>query len=157
MKKYLGSFLSFVGGALVYVFFSLNTFVSMTTIGNSTHKEYINGWDLIKDESSNLDGYTIFKIASIVALVLAGLAILSAIILALKNAKVFKSKLNLNFVNQLIMVLLAVALIVSLIALFVMGGALTNSLIKWTPALFAYINTICAVLFATLNFVFVKK
>lgn len=156
MKKWLGMVSSALAGILTFVFMALATIyfkASMTVAGNTTsNTETETAYNLIKESvsESSPKGFGLYKVMTIVMIVVAVLLMLWAIVMLLQNLNVLKLKFNLNLVNAIILAVFAVVAIIALIALFVMGGDLSGEALgaslKVGPAVGAWLNTVVAVL-----------
>ena len=74
MKKLISSILSMAAGALTMVVFLLPFFIKTKTELGSTYYYQTSGWELLKNSNSNLNGYLLFRVTSIILLVLAVVA-----------------------------------------------------------------------------------
>ena len=92
MKKYIGAFASGLAGILTFVFLSLDGLFAKASAGGLSTSSSTSGWDILKDDGSNIDGYTLYKIAVIAMIVIACLLILSAVVIFSKMQKCSRVK-----------------------------------------------------------------
>lgn len=103
-------------GALTFVFLSI-PYMSVTGkvlgVESTTNK---NAWQIMSDYDANFDGYTLFKILTIVLIVIAALLIICGIIALLENLGIIKSKkMNFALIADCVLLLFVVAAVVQLI------------------------------------------
>ncbi len=150
MKKWLGMISSAAAGVLGFVFLALASFYQKITMVGVSSSDTFNAYDLIKESADNIKGFGLYKAFTIILIVVAALLIAWALVLLLKNLKVLKIKFNVNIVNIALLTLFAVSAIVSIIALFVMGGDFAvnvgGSGVKAGPAIGAWLNLAVGVL-----------
>lgn len=157
MKKYIGAFASGLAGILTFVFLSLDGLFAKASAGGLSTSSSTSGWDILKDDSSNIDGYTLYKIAVIAMIVIACLLILSAVVIILKNAKVFKSKAKFNVINNVLLALFALATILAFVGACVMGGKRSvGETIKVTAGLGSWLNMVVGVVACAMGLMFAR-
>lgn len=160
MKKYIGAFASGLAGILTFVFLSLDGLFVKASAGGLSTSTSTSGWDIIKDENglyANVDGYTLYKIAAIAMIVIACLLILSAVVIILKNAKVFKSKAKFNVINNVLLALFALATILAFVGACVMGGEKSvGETIKVTAGLGSWLNMVVGVVACAMGLMFAR-
>ena len=139
MKKLLGTICSFVAAALAFVFLSLPAINLKDKVLGSTGT--ISGWQLLSEDYKNINGFYLHKIFAIVLLVVAGLLIISGILLLLKNFGKLKMSANLSLINNVLLSLFALSAIVTLVGAFVFAGDATNALIGYTAAIGPWLNS----------------
>ncbi len=121
MKKLLSSIASIATGVLTFVFLSIPCFVTKITVAGVTTSESASGWELLKEEAS-IEGYTLFKIFAIVALIIACLLIISGLITLLQQLGIVKSKLNFCLINSILLALYTISSVVAMIGVIIMGN-----------------------------------
>ena len=128
MKKYLGAICSAVAGIVTFIFLALNWLTAKVSSGYSSvsDKEGVSGWDLLK-ESSEVEGYTLYKLSAIVMIVLASILIISAVVLILQNLNVLKFKFNFNLINNIILTVFALFVILAVVGALIMAGDMSES------------------------------
>lgn len=157
MKKYIGAFASGLAGILTFVFLSLDGLFVKASAGGLSTSTSTSGWDILKDDGSNVDGYTLYKIAVIAMIVIACLLILSAVVIILKNAKVFKSKAKFNVINNVLLALFALATILAFVGACVMGGERSvGETIKVTAGLGSWLNMVVGVVACAMGLMFAR-
>lgn len=157
MKKYIGAFASGLAGILTFVFLSLDGLFAKASAGGLSTSSGTSGWDILKDDGSNIDGYTLYKIAVIAMIVIACLLILSAVVIILKNAKVFKSKAKFNVINNVLLALFALATILAFVGACVMGGEMSvGETIKVTAGLGSWLNMVVGVVACAMGLMFAR-
>lgn len=157
MKKYIGAFASGLAGILTFVFLSLDGLFAKASAGSLSTSSGTSGWDILKDDGSNIDGYTLYKIAVIAMIVIACLLILSAVVIILKNAKVFKSKAKFNVINNVLLALFALATILAFVGACVMGGEMSvGETIKVTAGLGSWLNMVVGVVACAMGLMFAR-
>jgi hypothetical protein len=124
MKKYIGAICSAAAGILTFVFLALHWMSMKMTVEaiNLSEKDGVSGWDLLKDGSSKVKGYTLFKISTIIMIVVASVLILSAIIMILRNLNILKFKFNFNMINNMLLSALVVVVALAIVGIFIMAG-----------------------------------
>lgn len=157
MKKYIGAFASGLAGILTFVFLSLDGLFAKASAGGLSTSSGTSGWDILKEDGSNVDGYTLYKIAVIAMIVIACLLILSAVVIILKNAKVFKSKAKFNVINNVLLALFALATILAFVGACVMGGEMSvGETIKVTAGLGSWLNMVVGVVACAMGLMFAR-
>lgn len=157
MKKYIGAFASALAGILTFVFLSLDGLFSKASVGGLSKSNGVSGWDILKEDGSNFDGYTLYKIAVIAMIVIACLLILSAVVIILKNAKVFKSKVKFNVINNILLVVFALAAILAFVGACVLGGDMSaGETIKVTAGIGSWLNMVVGVVACALGCLFAR-
>lgn len=157
MKKYIGAFASGLAGILTFVFLSLDGLFAKASAGSLSTSSGTSGWDILKEDGSNIDGYTLYKIAVIAMIVIACLLILSAVVIILKNAKVFKSKAKFNVINNVLLALFALATILAFVGACVMGGEMSvGETIKVTAGLGSWLNMVVGVVACAMGLMFAR-
>ena len=157
MKKYIGAFASGLAGILTFVFLSLDGLFAKASAGGLSTSSGTSGWDILKDDGSNIDGYTLYKIAVIAMIVIACLLILSAVVIILKNAKVFKSKAKFNVINNVLLALFALAAIIAFVGACVMGGDMSvGETIKVTAGVGSWLNMVVGVVACAMGWMFAR-
>ena len=128
MKKLFGPMISILVGALTFVFLSIPYYAVKAT-GLVGGAENYNAWQILKEFNKDADGVLMFKVITIIAIVLASLLIIYGIVYLLGNFKFIKTKLNLKVFADILLVLNLVIVVLQLIALFIVcqggSGALT--------------------------------
>ena len=175
MKKYLGAIISGLVGILTFVFLSIVNFTQKATIGGETQKETLTAWDLFNEEKTTmfemLDISTGFAKFCVIALaIVAGLLIVCAVVMLLKN--VLKLKLNLNMINNIVLAAYALVAVLAVIAFFALGNSmLSHELLKAEveaikamkgsiyigPAVGAWINASIGVVGCAAGWLFARK
>ena len=157
MMQYIGAFASGLAGILTFVFLSLDGLFVKASAGGLSTSTSTSGWDILKDDVSNIDGYTLHKIAVIAMIVIACLLILSAVVIILKNAKVFKSKAKFNVINNVLLALFALATILAFVGACVMGGEMSDGeTIKVTAGLGSWLNMVVGVVACAMGWMFAR-
>ena len=157
MKKYIGAFASGLAGILTFVFLSLDGLFAKASAGGLSTSTSPSGWDILKDDGSNIDGYTLYKIAVIAMIVIACLLILSAVVIILKNAKVFKSKAKFNVINNVLLALFALAAIIAFVGACVMGGDMSvGETFKVTAGVGSWLNMVVGVVACAMGWMFAR-
>ena len=157
MKKYIGAFASGLAGILTFVFLSLDGLFAKASAGGLSTSSGTSGWDILKEDGSNVDGYTLYKIAVIAMIVIACLLILSAVVIILKNAKVFKSKAKFNVINNVLLALFALATIIAFVGACVMGGDMSvGETIKVTAGVGSWLNMVVGVVACAMGWMFAR-
>lgn len=162
MKKYIGAICSAVAGIFTFILLSLNwitTKVSSEYL-SAAEKSSANGWDLMKD-GSDISGYTLFKLSSIIMIILAVLLIVSAIILILQNLNILKLKVDCNKINNIILTVFVGFAVLAIIGAFVMAGDMSYSgfglTVKSTVAFGGWAMAILAVVACVISWVMSTK
>lgn len=132
MKKYLGAIYSILASGLFFVWMSISNLAqkSITTLGSKVTESdsvHSTGWELFKN-IEDVKGHDAYKIFTIAGIIIAGLLILSAIILLLQNKKVIKTKMNFNFLNKILLTSFAFVTIGALISNIIIASELTLTL-----------------------------
>lgn len=162
MRKYIGAVSSALMGILTFVFLGLNW---MSTQLGSLDPTSTSAYDLIK-ESIEVDGFTLYKVFTIIAIVVACLLIISAIIMILRNLKILKFKFNMNLINNILLILFLVCVVVAIIGLIIMCGEMSvdagvgNISVEVTncyPGVGAWLTLGFAIVLALVSLVFSKK
>lgn len=157
MKKYIGAFASALAGILTFVFLSLDGLVSKTTAGSLSTSNGISGWDILSTEGSSPEGIVLYKIAVIAMIVLASLLIISAVVIILKNAKVFKSKAKFNVINNILLALFALSTILAFVGACVMGGNISvGSVVKGMAGIGSWLNMVAGVVACAMGWLFAR-
>lgn len=160
MKKYIGAFASALAGILTFVFLSLDGIFRKASAAGLSTSSGTSGWDIIKDENgiyANADGYTLYKVAAIILLVLACLLIISAVVIILRNLKVFKSKVKFNALNNLLLVVNAICAILVFVGACVMGGNMSvGETIKVTAGVGSWLVMVTGVVTCALGCLFAR-
>ena len=124
MKKYLGSIISGAIGILTFVFLSIPQFVMSSEMMDIAEKK--NAWDFFNADAAEamneINGFGFYKFAVIALAIVAGLLIVSAVLMLLKNLSVLKLNINLNMINNIVLAVYALVAILALIAFFVLGA-----------------------------------
>ena len=149
MKKYLGALCSFVVAVLTFVFLSCSALIQ--TLGSITSKS--SGWDLLTTDG-NVEGLALYKVSAIALIFLAALLLVMSILIVLKNAKVLKTKLNLNLLNDVLLTAFVVFAALGLIAAFILAG---KSYVDATAGVGTWLNLAFAVLACALAWLFARK
>lgn len=160
MKKYIGVICSGVASIFMFIFLSVSNLTSTAsaTIYGQSIKESnsINGWDILKD-SSSIKGYDLYKIFTILMIIVAVLLLVSAVLLLLKNLNVLKVDANFEFINKVLLIVFVLCAFISLMGLFVMSadmsGTVSGITLKVSPAIGAWLNIICAIITCILPWV----
>ena len=139
MKKFLGTLCSFVAAALAFVFLSLPALNLKDKVLGTT--DTISGWQLLSDDYKNVNGFYLYKIFAIVLLVVAGLLIISGVLLLLKNFGKLKLNANLSLFNNILLSLFALSAVVTLVGAFVFAGDATNALIGYAAGIGPWLNS----------------
>lgn len=131
MKKWIAPICSAVVGILSFITLCFNWVVIKSPYGKTKYS----GWDLLENSKlfKEFDGYTLFKVATIIMLVVAVVAIVAAIVLVLKNLNVIKFNMNLNLINNIILSVLVLFVVLALIGLLIMRADIldqTNKFVK---------------------------
>ena len=153
MKKYIGVICSGVASIFMFIFLSVSNLAStasVTIYGQSVKESNsVNAWDILKD-SSSIKGYDLYKIFTILMIIVAVLLLVSAVLLLLKNLNVLKLNVNLDFINKVLLIVFASCAFISLIGLFVMSADMSETVsgvaLKVSPAIGAWLNVICAII-----------
>lgn len=125
MKKAISPFCSFLASALCFLFISIpNIVVTTALLGNIVK---YSAWNFMSDYNDNINGYVLYKVTIIVMIVLAGLLLVSSILLALERMGNLKIKnINLDFINNILLVLFVVANVILLIAAIIVCSYLKS-------------------------------
>ena len=159
MKKYIGAISSALMGILTFVFLSLPTMsTEYSAFGLTSDPQNLSGWDLLK-KSWEVDGFTLYKVFTIIAIVVACLLIISAVIMILRNLKVLKFKFSMNLINNILLILFLVCAIVAFVGLVQMCGSAGafGVEVSTTPAVGAYLLLGFAVVLTLVSLLFSKK
>ena len=169
MKKYLGAMISGLVGILTFVFLSIPQFVMSSEMMDIAEKK--NAWDFFDADAaeamSEINGFGFYKFAVIALAIVAGLLIVCAAIMLLKN--VLKLKFNLNMINNIVLAAFAVLAVCALIALFVIKsdmmsmlselamGADISEMISINPGIGAWFNVVIGVVGCAAGWLFARK
>ena len=160
MRKIVGPLCSFLAGVMIFVFLSIPYFITKTTVegvADVTGSE--NAWQMLQNYDANTNGYVMFKVATIIMIVLASILIVWSVLLALNNFDMFHFDfINFNLMNTLVLFLLVVATVVQMIAILMMmnfiGGTLAGVTTSayggiglWLNIAQTMITFLCALLF----------
>lgn len=166
MRKYIGAVSSALMGILTFVFLGLAWMsTKISAAGVSTDPASTSAYDLIK-ESSEVDGFTLYKVFTIIAIVVACLLIVSAVIMILRNLKILKFKFNMNLINNILLILFLVCVVVAIIGLIIMCGEMSvdagvgNISVEVTncyPGIGAWLTVAFAIVTTLVSLVFSKK
>lgn len=161
MKKYIGAISSALMGILTFIFLGLAWMsTKISAAGISTDTASTSAYDLIK-ESSEVDGFTLYKVFTIIAIVVACLLIVSAIIMILRNLNILKFKFSMNLINNILLILFLVCVVVAIIGLIMMCGELSGSAFgveqSTTPGIGAWLTVAFAIVTTLVSLVFSKK
>ena len=161
MKKYIGAISSALMGILTFVFLGLAWMsTKISAAGISTDPASTSAYDLIK-ESNEVDGFTLYKVFTIIAIVVACLLIVSAIIMILRNLNILKFKFSMNLINNILLILFLVCVVVALIGLIMMCGEWSGSAFgveqSTTPGIGAWLTLAFAIVTTLVSLVFSKK
>ena len=161
MKKYIGAISSALMGILTFVFLGLAWMsTKISAAGISTDPTSTSAYDLIK-ESSEVDGFTLYKVFTIIAIVVACLLIVSAVIMILRNLNVLKFKFSMNLINNILLILFLVCVVVAIIGLIMMCGEWSGSAFgveqSTTPGIGAWLTVAFAIVTTLVSLVFSKK
>ncbi len=161
MKKYIGVICSGLMAVLTFIFLSINWMNTKVTAGSlTTTEDGSNAWNLLK-ESSDVNGYTLWKVFTIIAIVLAVLLIISAVIMVLINTKVLKAKFSMNLINNILLTVFLVCVVVAIIGLVIMCNKLTGTIVgietSTYPAVGAWLTLGFAVVTCLVSWVFSKR
>lgn len=136
MKKYIGAICSALTGGLMFLFLSLSWITKQTIKSSavSDTKGYLNGYEMLKEQINNTQGdvaqgYMLYKVSAIIMIVVASLLLISAAVIILKNLKVFKTKINLVLINNVILLAAVVCAILCLVATNQITGQLFEAII----------------------------
>ena len=158
MKKYVGAIASGLAGILTFVFLSIDGLITKITSGGMSVSESVNAWDIIKEEGMEISGFTLYKVAVILMIIVASLLIISAILMILKNAKVFKSKVKFDLINNILLSVFAIITILAFIGACIMGGDMTIGDTMITCAgVGSWLNMIVGILACVSGWVFARK
>lgn len=149
MKKYLGALCSFVVAVLTFVFLSCSALIE-TALGTTAKTS---GWELLTSDG-NVEGLALYKVSTILLIVLAALLLVMAVLIVLKNAKVLKTKLNLNLVNDVLLTAFVVFAALGLVAAFIVAG---KSLFDATAGVGTWLNLAFALVACVLAWIFARK
>lgn len=159
MRKYIGAVSSALMGILTFVFLSLPTMsTEYSAFGLTSDPQNLSGWDLLK-KSWEVDGFTLYKVFTIIAIVVACLLIISAVIMILRNLKVLKFKFSMNLINNILLILFLVCVVVALVGLIMVCGKIsagafgieaeTNPGVGvWLMLAFAIVTTLVSLVFS---------
>ena len=159
MKKYMGAICSIIVGIATFVFLSIPCRVYTLTIGSSSSSDTSNAWSILSEDLST-DGYSLFKIFTIIMIVFAVICLLVGILLWLQNAKALKVKANLGLANAVCLILYSICALIAFIGMIVMckklsasglGGSSTYStgIGMWLNIGFGLVASLLAVLFSS--------
>lgn len=124
MKKYVGVIAAGVAGVFTYIGFALHNFVN--AYGG------IAGYDLVGESTTGAPaGFAMYKIFGIIALIAAGLALVSAVVLLLKELGVIKANFNFGMCNNIVLSVLAGALVLALIGALIFAGKVSMTVSAW--------------------------
>lgn len=136
MKKYIGAICSALTGGLMFLFLSLSWISKQTIKGGAVSETngYLNGYEMLKEQITNMkgdvvQGYMLYRVSAIIMIVVASLLLLSAAVIILKNLKVFKTKINLVLINNVILLAAVVCAILCLVATNQINGQLFEVLV----------------------------
>lgn len=121
MKKLFCSIASLATAVLTFVFLSIPCMV-VSGMGMS---ESSNAWDMLKDEAVDLtgktiDGYTLFKIFTIVAIIVACILAILGVILLLQQFGIIKSEMNFRFISAILLAVYTVVAIIAMVGVIIM-------------------------------------
>lgn len=161
MRKYIGAVCSALMGILTFVFLGLNWMSTRTSaVGVTSDPVSINAYDLI-NESMEVDGFTLYKVFTIIAIVVACLLIVSAVIMILRNLNILKFKFSMNLINNILLILFLVCVVVGLIGLIMMCGEMSGTFLgleqSTTPAIGAWLTLAFAIVTTLVSLLFSKK
>ncbi len=144
MKKWLGMISSAVAGVFGIVFL----FLAGLTMRQSSLSESISGFNLLKEDVSEITSAVIYKIFTIVLIVVAILLIVWSFLLLLNNLKVLKLKFNSNIVTVIGLAIFAVCAIVGFISLTTLGGeiGISSHMDYYGPGVGTWLNLVVGVL-----------
>ena len=173
MKKYLGAIVSGLVGILTFVFLSIPNFVAKMSYESETQRETLSAWQLLNSEDAELleqagvnPGFAKFCVIALA--IVAGLLIVCAAIMLLKN--VLKLKLNLNMINNIVLAAYALVAVLAVIAFFVMGADMkelagefitmieaAGGSVYFGPAAGAWVNASVGVVGCAAGWLFARK
>ena len=159
MKKLVGPICSFVVAIAMFIFLSIPCFDYKASVGSTASYEKYSAWKVLKDVSSDVNGYVLFKIFTIAMIVVAVLLIIVGLLLLLKNLGALKLKFNLNMLNNILLAAYVLMVVLALVGLFVMAGDMSGEALgvkvqytvgigMWLNVVFAVAGCLCAWLFA---------
>ncbi len=151
MKKWLGMASSAAMGIFAFIFMAFSAFfMKISYAGQTQMLEKISGYKLLKQsiQETNIDGFGLYKVFSIIMLILAVLLIAWAVVMLLQNLNVLRLKFDLELVNMILLAAFAFVVIVAFIALIVMGASSSSEMagakLVAGPAAGAYLNLVLA-------------
>lgn len=148
MKKYVGAICSAVAGIFTFILLSLNWMTAKYEYASMTEKESVTGWDLMKD-ANDVKGFTLYKLAAIIMIIIAAVLIIAAVVLILQNLNILKFKFNLNTINNIILTVFVGFVVLAMIGVFVMAKDMSHSVLgmemKCSAAIGAWFMAIVAV------------
>ena len=114
---------SFLAGVLCFVFLSVPYFLTRVVVDGEPTTKTENAWQMLKNYDGAVNGCIMFKVATIVMIVLASILIVWSILLLLRNFDILKTDMvNLNLMNTFVLFLLVVATLIQMIAILMMSN-----------------------------------
>lgn len=131
MKKLFSAIASIATAVLTFVFLSIPCLTYNTAL---TENGYT-GWQMLGDEGvtniiAEIDGYTLFKIFAIIAMVVACLLVITGLITLLQQFGIVKSKMNFCLINSILLALFTIVALVAMIGAITIGSKLSNETLK---------------------------
>jgi len=159
MKKYMVALCSIIVGIATFVFLSIPCRVYTAKIGSVSSTDTANAWSILSEDLAT-DGYSLFKIFTIIMMVFAVICLLVGILLWLQNAKALKIKANLGLVNAVCLILYSICALIAFIGMIVlcknlsvsgMGSSSTYStgIGMWLALGFGLVGALLAVVFSS--------
>ena len=136
MKKFVGAICSGAAGLLTFVWLCLPWLTQKITMGDLSEKVTFSGWNLITNRYEGQKAgfetfkgaYTLHRVFAIIALIAACLLVAYAVVLLLKRLNVLKFNFKFNLVNNILLTVLAGAVLVAVVGVVVMAAAALKEL-----------------------------
>lgn len=156
MKKLFCSIASLATAVLTFIFLSIPCMTSKALGKTNT----VNAWDMLKDETghaSEIDGYTLFKIFTIVAIVVACILAIIGIILLLQQFGIVKSKINFGFFSAITLVLYTVVAVLAMVGVIVMCNTDLYKLVEAAVGIGMILNVVVGAVATIIAFLFCRN
>lgn len=131
MKKLFSAIASIATAVLTFVFLSIPCLTYNTALTENSYT----GWQMLGDEGvakiiAEIDGFTVFKIFAIIAMVVACLLVITGLITLLQQFGIVKSKMNFCLINSILLALFTIVALVAMIGAITIGSNLSNETLK---------------------------
>ena len=161
MKKVLGPLCAIATGVVAFVALSLHNLFVKTTMGGFSETDGTSGWDAITGGSAGNGWGDLFRVSTIILLVLACLLVVWGLLALLKNLKVLKVKGNFSLLTNLLLTLFAVFAILAWLGALVYGSKNSYSMggvsFTATAGIGTYINLVLGLLGCVLAWIYARK